>query len=708
MNQYDLGPKNPFDLGPKQQGTYSELLPQQAISEEQFQVPGSENAAKTMEVLGSPNEPSFDPSGLEGWEYKGGLVAGTKRAPGFMKTLEQWGTGAALGGLKWGGALLLSNLEKIIPKSKTLGTDADSGTAKTYKALEQHAADLQDEYKGSGLLVGEIIGGMAGAAIPGSLYTKGIQAGKAGASLLGSKLGLDRVAESSPQILKKAAGFTGKTAENAGMLGAISGAEYDPENPGYSAGKAIEAATDPVNLAIGAGGALASKYMQNVRDYAKVRKDLPSAFYMDTKEPGPWHSLTSMFLDAPYALVPKLTARGAQESAIKGDVSKWISGISGISGTTHFKDYAKFVSNKIQGTVKRLKKGEQQIWESGGFKSLPINKEGVEQGSQIASQAMSLLEQNKVPLSGELKKVFSKLIKTESDDSSLAAIGIQKAKNITVNDIRNLQVELGGLASSYGKATSSAAEKQIAAQLQKIRSDLFQPIKGSIPADKQTAISEAIEYSRLNHEFFNSVPGVERAAKNDFAAKKIALQFLKESETFDKASLMNQLSTKGQSAAKAGWIANAFEKSTSPTTGKLNLMKFTEHLKESSPTPEFLGTDLYKSVEGVSKVLQNIYESQKINWAKQLTMTGMAVGTAGALGVGGATIGGPDGVAAAMSYPALMIIAHNPVLKKTLGHFTKKLSDSTYKALVDVAQKQAQRAGIIFNAETGEITHKDE
>jgi hypothetical protein len=63
---------------------------------------------------------------------------------------------------------------------------------------------------------------------------------------------------------------------------------------------------------------------------------------------------------------------------------------------------------------------------------------------------------------------------------------------------------------------------------------------------------------------------------------------------------------------------------------------------------------------------------------------------------------------AAISYPALMIIAHNPILKKTLGHFTKKLSDSTYKALVDSVTKQAMKAGLILNPETGVLTHKDE
>ena len=693
-------------------GQYSELnVPEsQTVSESQFQqAPGptpAEQGLITQQILGNPFDPNFDPSGLKPYDYQGGVVAGAKREPGFMKMLEQWGVGGALGALKWGGALAISEMEKIVPKSKMLGTDKKSGIQEIYKALEKHASKLDQEYKGVGIKGGELVGGFAGMAIPGSLYTKGTQLLKTGVSKLAPKAG-EYIAENVPAIIQKAGGFAGRTVEGTGLLGAIEGAKYEP-GEGYNFNKIPEAFNSPLNIGLGAGGAIAGKYFENVRKYSEIRKDLPSAFYMDTKESGPWLSLSQMFLDAPYALAPKLTARGVQESLIKNDITKWINNISGISGAVHFKDYANFVARKIQGAVRRQNKGEKQIWEQGGFKDLPINSESKTLGSQLSQQALDVLNQSGVPLSKETKNILSKIIKTNADDPALIAIGGGTKKNITVNDIRDVQVELGRLANNYGKTTATAAEQQVSKQLKKIRNDLFQPIKYSVPKDKQTAIEAAIEFSRRKNEFFDSVPGIAKSAKNAFSAKKIALQFLKESESFSKQALAEQLSRKGMAAARSGYLAQAMEGATSKSTGKLNLSKFNESLGARTNAPEFLGTETYKAFQGIEKVLKNIHEAQHMGWLKQATMIGIGAGTLGSLGVGGAAVGGPLGATIALSYPAAMIITHNPALKKTLGHFTKNLSNSAFKSLTNQIIDKARKAGLILNTETGEITHKDE
>lgn len=712
QDQIQAAIQKQFPAPQKTGGQYSELsVPEnQTVGAENFQQASgptpAERGMQTQQILGSPQSPSFDPSGLEPYEYSGGIVADSKREPDFVKKIEQWSTGAALGALKWGGALLASEAKNLMPKAIQ---GSGIHVKEMYEQLSKHASDLKAEYKGIGVEGGELLGGLAGMAIPGGLYVKGAQGLKAGAAMLpGASKVAEWVTSQTPAVLQKAGSFAGRTAEGTGLLASIEGAEYDPNNPGYNLEKAGAALSDPTNIVLGAGGALAGKYLQNVKKYDEVRKDLPSAFYMDTKEPGPWLNLSQMFLDAPYALAPGLTARGRQQKLIGEDLTNYINNVSGQAGATHYKDYVRHVATSVQNAVKRQKAGEKQMWEQGGFKELPITGDSVNNASQMSKQALDVLEQSGVPLSKETKSIFSKLVKSEADDPSLVAVGLGTGKKLKVNDIRDVQVELGRLANNYGKPTATANEQQVAGQLREIRDSLFQPITESVPDAARKNLGAAIEYSRRYHEFLDSVPNISKAAENSFSAKKIAFQFLKENNAFDKQALMSKLTQAEQNTAKAGFLAQAMESATSKSTGKLNLMKFSESLKASTSAPEFLGTDTFKAVEGITKVLRNIHEAQKTGFFKQAAMAGMGIGTAASLGAGGAILGGPVGAAIAISYPALMIIAHNPVIKKTLGHFTRKLSPSVQDALFKSVQRQAMKAGLILNSENGEITHKDE
>lgn len=627
----------------------------QAVQESQFQTPDQMKALETQQVLGSPKDPNFDTSGLQEWEYKGGLVTGAKREPGFLKTLDMLNTGVHRGVTQFtlGIMSMLPFGQKYQNALKKVDADVEAEQQKNIKTYNSIAP-----------VVGELGGELLATAPAGGL-------------LGGVAKAANAVADIAPTGLKLLGKYGTSGLGGASVLSGTDALQYqgDAFDVGKAAGTFTQDMSSPMSYALPMVGTAIGKYLDKTKALANAPEGaLPRDLMTGTPK-----KLYNMMFDS-IGMMSPVGARAAQLENIGKPIEAVIRGIAGIEGKVNAEDMKTLASKYIQNGLKHLDAKETLLWENGGFKSAAVNN--LDELLPEIKTAQELIQRIKLPSYSQTNALLDESLK-----------GLKDGK-VTFEDIKNMGGILGNAATdaySQGGGTWT----QIGSTLSNIRKTLLDKASGNLSGEQLKAYKTAQAFTKSQYELQDSIPLVKDAITDEFSARKIVENILSDSKLFDKSSAMGIASNKGQAIIKGAKVAQALSNATGDTG--VNLTSF---LKEVAPqyttsgTEKLLG-DEYKYIAGLAKHLSAVNEAKKIGNSNKFAATAIGAGAITGLGATGNL--NWDNAKAIAPYAAMLFAANNPVLKRLLGYTTKNVSDSTYKYMTDKIQNLFTRGGFIYN-----------
>lgn len=612
--------------------------------------------------------------------------AAPKESPGFMKSLDIIATGAAKGSLEFSGRLM-SYAESLATGKKA------QFVPDVYKALEERQAEQQEKYHGAGLLgaLGSASTEIASTAVPLgagiNLVSKGAKAiaygVPQGIKALG-KLGQSSlITKGVPKGFKKISEYGTAGAGGTALFGALEGARFDPENPDelYSGEQAVEAMHSPVAPLAAMGGHFLGKYGSRAMELQEAKKTIPNIRNVDLKDPGVGRTLNQIA----FSSIPNLTGFGKlpnMQGEMKETLYNYINKLSGDISAKYSKDYKKVAGQEFHKALQGLKKGEEEIWNKVPKNAIVPDTQGVK--DEVIS-AIDELKSN-TPLDPKLLKVFEHKIRKSS---------------FTVEDVKNLQSKMGDFIHRLGKHDDAALMRGteespgVIDNLIKIKENLLGKIgEGLSEADKEALVA-ARKYSSELYNTLGESKKIKDALYSELDARNVIKSIMGEAEALDKAKSLGLMTDKGVKATWAASLAKALESSPGPTHGSVNLKSFLNKTAEHTNLPELMGTETYKSYQGIVKHLDAIEESGRHRlpmWAAGIGLSAAGAGVA----TGTATV---PIIAGAIGYNALASIANRSPIKTLLGMIgdkTRKLSPSTYEYLSTKLDSLLTRAGYFF------------
>jgi hypothetical protein len=637
--------------------------------ESQFISPDAQKAAETQDILGNPKDSNFDTSGLEPWQYQGGLVTGSKREPGFMKTLDMLNTGVHRGVTHFtlGLMSMLPFGDKYQKAIKQVDSDVEAEQQKNIKT-----------YNSATPVVGEIGGELLATAPAGGL-------------LGGVAKAANALADVAPTGLKLLSRYGTSGVGGAGILSGTTALEYqgDQFDPAKATDKFKEGMLSPLNYVAPMAGQALGRYLDKSRALQKVTDEGTDVLPRDLKEKGPGRTLSYLFYDS----LPMMTNMGRRVQQL-GDIGESIGNVvRKISGTPEAMtsdDLINYAGKNLQMGLQGLKAKETLLWDKPFAKTLVSDVASVR---DLGTQAQKILAETSLP---NVNRVNNQI-----------QLILDKGEKLTIDDVKKLRSHISKSASD-AYAQPGGTGYDIGKDLSELRNKLYEPMESSMGVNDLKDFKAATTFSKSQYELEDSLPAVKKAIKSEIEANKIIEGIIKDSVSFDKSKAMELMSEKGQRATKGAIVAKALESSASDTG--VNLTAFLKKVAppEGTSTAEKLLGNEYQHIEGLAKHLSAINEAKRIGSFGKFAAIGTGAGAAAGLGVAASQgTGNSDWstTAAMVSYPVMLMAANNPVLKRLLGASTRKLSDSTYKHINNKIQDIFTRAGYLYN-EDGTMSKK--
>lgn len=592
-----------------------------------------------------------------------------KVSPGFLKSLEMIGSGAAQGMLTFTGSLL-SLAEKGL---------RGGGTPTTVPDAVQYWKDKNEsdekKYTGAGILQG------AGQ-LPAEVLTTAPLGGPLGAVMKGAA----KVGEVLPTGLKTLGKYGTSALGGAGVLAGMESQRYDPENPGQIANfdAAEEALKNPASYVMPMVGTKLSTWMDASRKLGEAKEVFPNIMARNLKEQGAGTTAANAIFG-----VPALFGFGKQVNQLKGineDVTKFIQKISGTKGALTADNLTEYSANIMQSTLKKMERAEDKIWDK-GFKSEYILTPKEVKDDVI--NAIDLLKTNKIP---GYEAVVNSL------DN-----GIRPGKMMRVEDVKKLQTIMSGAAIN-AKGLEGGIGNDLANSLSNIKDSLLNHIQGSLSPAAMKDFSAARAFSANKFELFKNAPMLYKAINDTTNAHKLINTLTSEGGVLPpKKAALGILSKGGQDMIGATKLQQALEAADPTHSGNLNLETFLAKTSDYTQNKFIQNKSSYEALQGLNKYLQNINEASQTGWRQ--VATGGAVASTAAAGMLGA---GATGLAVPLAaYSAATFVANHSPLKTLLHAVTKKLPNSTYDLVTKNIEKHLTRAGFLVSQD-GILKHKDE
>lgn len=672
-----------------QSTTYAPADIDAEIAKRQEAVAQPDKAAKTQQLIGNPSDPNFDTSGLQDWQYKGGLVTGTQREPGFMKTLDMINTGVHRGVTHFtlGVMSMLPFGDKYQNALKKVDADVEAEQQKNIKTYDSVAPQLGE--LGGELLAtsptGAGLTGLGTKALELSLGKAVITKGGTVSKILDS-MGVGFLAGAAlPRRTRLAMSYGLIGTGGAGLLSGTEALKYqgDAFDYGKAKDKFIEGMSSPLSYVAPMAGQALGRYLDKSRAYNKVVDEGIDVLPRDLKEKGAGRTLSYLFYDS----LPMMTNMGRRVQQLQdiGDtIGNVVRKVSGTDAAMTSDDLINYAGKNLQMGLKGLKAKETLLWDK-PFAKTPISD--VQSVVDIGKQAQEIISDVSLPTVNRTMKQINRLL--------------SKGDQMTVEDVKVLRSQISKAASD-AYALPGGTGSEVGQELSALRNQLYDSMANSMSKADLKDFKAATTFSKNQFELEDSLPAVKKAIKSEIEANKIIEGIIKDSVTFDKTTAMNLMSDRGQRAAKGAIIAKALEQSADDKG--VNLTSFLKKVAptEGTSTAEKLLGNEYSYVEGLAKHLSAINEAKRIGSFGKFAAIGTGAGAAAGLGVVASSGSGNSdwkNTAAIVSYPAMLFAANHPVLKRLLGATTRKMSDSTYKHITNKIQELFTRGGYLYNAD---------
>lgn len=606
------------------------------------------------------------------WKSVGGQVVGGKQEPDFLKKLDLINTGVHRGVTHFTHALM-SKLPFMPPEGSPLGDAYQKAIQDADAGIEAEQQKNINTYTGAYPQIGEFAGEMLATAPAGGLF-----------SLTGNLA--KTVGQLAPVGLKTLAKYGTSALGGAGAMAALESQRYNPNDPTamFNTEAAQNALENPLSYAIPALGTKLSTWAQASRKLGEAKEIIPNIRAVDIKDAGPARKFQQQF----FGFLPALTGFGKQVKEldqIGDDLDNFVRNVSGNLTDIRASSLKDYAAKQMSGALKVMKLKGDLLWDK-PFKTKPITD--VQGLKDDVINAMDLIKDTGIKGESLIAKQLQQRI---------------RKGNLTVEDAKKINSLLGDAAIG-AKQVIRGAGLELSDELGKIKDSILNKIQSSLTPDDMADFSAAREYSSRYFAMQKNSPRIRKAIESEAGARALIDDFLSEKGKVNKQKVLNvfkdlpgELSQKGPKAAAAAKIAEIIQHSD--TAGRLNLDTFLTKTSGRTQIPEIVGSDVYKSLQGLNKYLHSVDEAAKTGWWRQASMLAMS-GGAGWLGGGGVGAG-----LALASYGAAALAANHSPLKTALHALTKKLPKDTYDHLVKVIEKHFNRAGYIYsNGELKEDT----
>jgi hypothetical protein len=360
----------------------------------------------------------------------------------------------------------------------------------------------------------------------------------------------------------------------------------------------------------------------------------------------------------------------------------------------------KAAGKTVQNSLRSVKQSVSDSWNQ-PFKLKPVeNTSGV---LTDAHSALNLIDEVKqaIPSAGLYTSLIKRTLnKVERSDSAIldrfgnAASGAAK---FSVEDVKNIQSNLG---SAISKIKKEAGSNEIVDSLSALRDNLYTHMTDSLNPAERTALETAKTQSKLLYDLKSNSPLVEKAMVSEVQARNLVRKLISPSEPVDKQMIFNQMTQDGQKQVAAAKVAQMF-KSSNDSTG-FNIDKFVTAVQNSSDLSPLMGSETYKSLDGLNTYLKSVSQGSK-------TSAWKGIGVGAAIGIPAVMSGvGPLAAAGAVAtLGAATYVANHPVIKTLLNAVNKQLPENTKTYLTKAIGNHLSRAGYLINAE-GVLKHEKE
>lgn len=578
--------------------------------------------------------------------------------PGFLKKLEDFGSGAMEGSLTYTAKLL-----SLAERGLRLGGEATT----VPRAVEYWAERNKDGsgYTTAGKIASEV------------LTTAPVPFGAVGKAASLAK-------ELAPTGLKTLAKYGASAGTGAGLLAGMETQRYNPDNPNelLNTQAAGEALSSPLSYALPAIGTKVSTWMGASRALGEAKEQFPNIMARDIKEPGITKSLSQAVFDAP-AAITGWGKRVSQVENVGNDLRKFVTTVAGSPEFKNSIDYVELAGTKVRNALQGLEAGEDMLWNA-PFKYKPIMD--VQAVKDEAINAIDALKGTGIP---------SEALSIKQLQNSL------RKGPMTVEDAKRLMSQIGKASVNARNADNAGAGVELSGQLKQFKDNILNHIQTSLSPDDMKAFSAAREYTAKKYATYEAAPMLQKAIGNEAASQKLINSLISEGGVLPpKKVALGVMSQEGRQSVDAAKIAKAVE--DSDTAGRINLDTFLKKTAEYTQTPKILSNDSYTALQGLNKYLSSVNEASRNKWAKPL----------GALGIAAAGAGAATGIPAAaiiplVSYGAAAFVANHSPLKTLLHAATKNLPTETYNAVSKAIEKNLTRGGYIVTQD-GLLKHKDD
>lgn len=616
-----------------------------------------------------------------------------KEPPGFMKTLEMIGTGAATGALKYTGHLM-SGLEKV---AKPFSPTTFGALQKTLQAEEKKQ---QKKYHGAGIFQG--VG-----SIPAEVASTAYPLGKGFGALSTAALA---AAKKAPRGLKTAAQYGTSAVGGAGLLAGLESQHFDPDKIAPF-DQAAEAMKDPASYLIPMAGTKFENWVRKAKGLQEAKEIIPKAALRDVPDIYRGSTSSQKYKQIMFDSIPNMTGFGKRtklQETIQEPILEYVQKLSGEAATKGFtqpKQYKKYLEAKFQKSLESLKGGESEAWKKVPMKLPVADVNGV---MNDVGEAAKLLSSSGVVgkdlISNRVKGILSK-IKTDNKAYVGVSGNIENTPRyvgkLTIGDVKELVSEVGTIKASLNDlgAPGHKAGEQLAA----IRESLMSKIQTALPKKYEGTYNEARSLSKNVFDTMDIAPTIKKALYDETSAKKVIKSLMSEAEAFSKAKTLNVFSDKDANIVGLAKIAEAIDKSPGEKFGTINLKSFLEKTRDGSTLPEMLNTETYQAIKGMNKYLENINEAGSHQLSKFTAATGALA--AGGAGYASGGIGLPLVAGGVAAYNALALISNRSPLKSLFSTIGKSLdrgqgkiglSPSAQKYMFDKLGNLLTRAGYMI------------
>lgn len=607
-----------------------------------------------------------------------------KQEPDFLKKLDMINTGVHRGVTHFTHALLskLPFGEGWQNAIKKADTDVE--------AEQQHNIQTYEGYYPQG---GELGGEILATLPAGGLLGKGLQVAKS-------------VSEVVPSVLSGITKYGLSGAVGVDTMAAIESQRYDPKNPGQLINsEAISNMTEsPLSLGLAAGlpaaGAMVGAWADKAKALGKTSDILGQTAIPRNAATD---STKKTISQSVFSAIGALTPRGAQATELENigtPVWNFISKVADVPSATNAADILQASGKTLQSTLKEVKKGVADAWNQ------PFKTKPVEDTASVISDANEALKIIKdvspaIPSAGLYKTLIEKTLKkVDSSDSALfdsAGNKIASNKKLTIEDVKNIQSNIG---SAISKVKKEAGSNDIVDELSTLREKLYNNMSSNLTHAEQIAFNTARTQSKLFYELKSNTSLIEEAITSERQSRNLIRKLISPAESVDKQQILDKMTQAGQQQVAATKLAQEWRLSNKSTG--FDIDGFVTRVQNNSALSSMMGSETFKALNGLNTYLKSVSQGSKSNpWKAAAVAT--AIGVPAAL----SGVGPLAGAAVVVSLGAATYVANHPHLKNLFYGISKKLPESTKNLVQKAIGNNLSRAGYFIGTD-GVLKHKDE